>query len=446
MRTKLTRQLIRDAVPKADHYIIWDTTVTGLGLKVFPSGTKSFVIAYRSCKSPNPKAKRLATIGRPPALGLAQARRQASLELTAIRAGNLGLAERRDQSRHAPTLNEVLDRFFDEYAPHRISIGRLTQNTARQYRLCANAVVRPNLGHFKVSDIRRTHVEEILIDRPPTARNRDLAFLSRIFTLCEHWEHRPQHSNPCFAITRSVEHPRDRTLSTSELAALNRSLDQFRDRYPAPVDALRFACYTGLRIGEITAIQWQHLDSDTSIVRLPSTKTGQRRHYLPAPALQLLEAIPRQSDWVFTTGTRPISYSYLRKCFARIASHAGLEDIRIHDIRRTVITRAASSGVSAHILRDMLGHRTAQQADRYIRNVGGPRPASLGFRRPRNLPHRSARPLLTAAAPAGPRVPAPGSKTTPANWPSNCSPANASPSIHARQTSPGTRFSSSYPA
>ena len=323
-------------------------------------------------KSPSPNASRLCTIGRFPYMNLTDARRQASLELATIRAGNLGLAERRDKSRHAPTLNEVLDRFFSDYAPHRISIGRLSENTVLQYRLCASAVVRPQVGHLKVTDIRRVHVEQLLFDRPPIARNRDLAFLSRIFTLCEHWELRQQHSNPCFAIPRSIERPRDRTLSTAELHALNQSLNHFEQRYSACVAAIRFACYTGLRIGEVASIQWKHLDLDSSIVRLPNTKTGQRRHYLSAPALQLLDSFPQTCDWVFTTGTRPISYGYLHRCFAKIASHAGVENARLHDIRRTVITRAASSGVTAHILRDMLGHRTAQQADRYIRNVGNP--------------------------------------------------------------------------
>ena len=58
--------------------------------------------------------------------------------------------------------------------------------------------------------------------------------------------------------------------------------------------------------------------------------------------------------------------------FAKIRRHAGLDDIRIHDIRRTYMTRAAASGINTHVLRDILGHRSAATADRYIRNVGSP--------------------------------------------------------------------------
>ncbi len=67
-----------------------------------------------------------------------------------------------------------------------------------------------------------------------------------------------------------------------------------------------------------------------------------------------------------------MTYRTVRKHFAEAAKDAGLEDVRLHDLRRTVMTNAAAAGVGTHVLRDLLGHKTTAMADRYIRAVGNP--------------------------------------------------------------------------
>ena len=137
--------------------------------------------------------------------------------------------------------------------------------------------------------------------------------------------------------------------------------------------AIRLAAVTGLRIGEILAIRWEHLDLDTGRLTLPATKTGRRLHDLPAAALAILTDLPRINEWSFTTGRdAPVTYATVRNTFAKAASTAGLVDVRLHDLMRTVMTRAAMAGVGTHVLRDLLGHRTTAMADRDIRSVGNP--------------------------------------------------------------------------
>ena len=119
--------------------------------------------------------------------------------------------------------------------------------------------------------------------------------------------------------------------------------------------------------------EWQHIDFEIGRLTLPETKTGRRVHDLPAPALAVLAELPRFSTWAFTsTGTAAITYRTVRKHFVEIATAAGIKDVRLHDLRRTVMTRAAASGVGTHILRDLPGHKTTARADRYIRAVGDP--------------------------------------------------------------------------
>ena len=200
-----------------------------------------------------------------------------------------------------------------------------------------------------------------------------LRLVSRLFTLAERWEWRPQHANPVRGIERARQEARDRVLSPSELAALAAALNEAEARSPANVAAIRFAALTGLRIGEVLAVRWEHVDFEAGRLLLPETKTGRRHHDLPTPARAVLANLPRIGEWAFTNnGTSPATYKRVRGTFDRVAKAAGLHDVRLHDLRRTVMTNAAMAGVGTHVLRDLLGHKTTAMADRYIRAVGNP--------------------------------------------------------------------------
>ena len=90
--------------------------------------------------------------------------------------------------------------------------------------------------------------------------------------------------------------------------------------------------------------------------------------------MAILAELPRACGWTFTNNAKaPPTYKRVRETFARVAARAaGLEDVRLHDLRRTVMTSAAAAGVGAYVLRDLLGHRTTTAAEGYIRAVGDP--------------------------------------------------------------------------
>ena len=244
--------------------------------------------------------------------------------------------------------------------------------TARDYRYQANKHILPAIGDRQVADVHREHVERMLRPLSNVPRNRVLALCSKVFNVFEAWGWRPQHTNPCRGIERAREEARDRVLSTSELAALADALNAAEGRHPAPTAAIRFAAITGLRIREVLNIRWHDVAFEGGRVTLPETKTGRRVHDLPSAALAILADLPRINEWAFTTGRGRLGYSHTRKVFADIAKAAGLSDVRLHDLRRTVMTQAATAGVGTHVLRDLLGHKTAAMADRYIRAVGNP--------------------------------------------------------------------------
>ena len=362
----LTEKIIRDAAPSDKPRFLWDEQVKGFGLKINPKGTKAFVLTYRTTAGHS----RRITLGRPGELSLREARHRAGRELVTVREGGDPMARRKEQ-RTAPTVANALER-FEKLAVERIALGRMAQRSLANYRNQIANYIRPALGETQAADVTRQDVEGMVSGLPPVQRNRVLALASRLFNLMEDWGWRPQHTNPCRAVERAREEPRDRVLAPSELTALSRALADVEERHLVPVAAIRFAALTGLRIGEVLAIRWADIDFESNRLTLPETKTGRRTHHLPSAALAVLDGLPLSAEWVFTTGRGSLTYKLTRTVFAAAAKRAGLTDVRLHDLRRTVMTCAAASGVNAHVLRDLLGHKTTAMADRYIRAVGNP--------------------------------------------------------------------------
>ena len=366
----LTEKRIRDAKPEDKTAFHWDTRIKNLGVRITPKGAKSYVLFYRTGGR-----KHLATFARCSEVSLAEARQRAGRELAAIRDGEADPLERRRKSREAPTVADALDRFFHETAPGRIEAGRMSERTAREYRKQATRYVRPALGTLQVTRVSRHDIERFAatMAKTPAQRNRTLAFVSRLFTLAEHWEWRDQRTNPCRGVERAREEARDRVLEPSELGRLNAALTVLEPVYPFPVAAIRVAAMTGLRISECLALKWENVSFETGRAVLPKTKTGRRVIPLAAPVLELLAALPRinGNPWVFA-GLRgaAVGYKMTRRVFAKARDAAGLPDVRLHDLRRSLATSLAASGTNAFTLRDVLGHRTLAMSNRYVQAAG----------------------------------------------------------------------------
>ena len=202
----LTERRIRDAKPEPKTRFLWDGQVKNLGVRITPKGAKSFVLFYRAAGR-----KHLATVARCSEISLKAARERAGRDLAAIRDGEADPLKRRRVAREAPTVNDALERFFGEYAPARMEAGRLAEKTVTDYRKQSRRYVGPLLGTLQVAKVTRHDVEKFAakMAKTPAQRNRTLAFLSRIFTLAEHWEWKPQRTNPVRGIERAKEQARD---------------------------------------------------------------------------------------------------------------------------------------------------------------------------------------------------------------------------------------------
>ena len=160
-------------------------------------------------------------------------------------------------------------------------------------------------------------------------------------------------------------------LAPSELEALATAAGSSDEVFA--VAAIRFLMLTGWRSGEALALRWDHVDFERAEVLLPTTKAGRQTRPVGAPVLALLADLPRMNGNPFVfAGARGVALGYrkLRSVFAGACEAAGIEDVRLHDLRRSVATMAAANGLPVLLLRDLLGHKSATMANRYARRAG----------------------------------------------------------------------------
>jgi len=211
-KLKLTKTVAEGATPEAKDYEIRDTAVPGFVLKVTPAGRKMFMLAYTAANG----QRRKPAIGRFGEITVEQARGIAQDWLAEVRRGADPSAERA-AARQAPTMKELCDRFISDY-----SIPRNRPSTVKGNRVNINAHILPALGHLKVPDVARPDVATLIgrMEKTPTAANRTLCVLRKMFNMAEVWGYRPDGSNPCRHIPKFPERGRTKLINNAELKRL----------------------------------------------------------------------------------------------------------------------------------------------------------------------------------------------------------------------------------
>jgi integrase len=200
----------------------------------------------------------------------------------------------------------------------------------------------------------------------PYQANRVLAVLGKMFNLAERWGLRPDGSNPCRHVEKFFERKRERMLSPAELARLGEALAAY-DGSPYVVAAVKLLVFTGARLGEVLGLQWAWIDFERGEARLPDSKTGAKTLHLPPPALAVLADLPRLggNPYVITGAKAGAALVNIEKPWRAIRQVAGLDDVRLHDLRHAFASVAASSGMGLPIIGKMLGHTQSATTARY---------------------------------------------------------------------------------
>ena len=336
--------------------VYWDGELTGFGLRVRRSGRKSYVVQTRI-------AGKLCwfTIGPHGPLNPDQARARAP-EILACAKKGIDPRDANARREAEPSMADLGRRFLEEYVP-----VHCKPSTREEYRRSVRLFVDPVIGELRVPEVQRKDIAALhhgLRDKPYQA-NRTLGVLSKMFSLAEVWGWRPDGSNPCRHVKRYKEHKRERFLSPEETERLGQVLREAEEEMPSAVAAFRLLLLTGCRMSEIRDLRWDYVKNDC--IELPDAKTGGRVVPLGPEARAVLSAIPRDEDnpWVIA-GRLPGSHlTDLQRPWRRIRKQAGLEGVRIHDLRHSFASRALALGESLTMIGKLLGHTQVQTTARY---------------------------------------------------------------------------------
>ena len=336
--------------------VYWDGELTGFGLRVRRSGRKSYVVQTRI-------AGKLCwfTIGPHGPLNPDQARARA-LEILASAKKGIDPRDADARREAEPSMADLGRRFLEEYVP-----VHCKPSTREEYSRSVRLFVDPVIGELRVPEVQRKDIAALhhgLRDKPYQA-NRTLGVLSKMFSLAEVWGWRPDGSNPCRHVKRYKEHKRERFLSPEETERLGQVLRDVEEEMPSAVAAFRLLLLTGCRMSEIRDLRWEYVKDDC--IELPDAKTGGRVVPLGPEARAVLSAIPRDEDnpWVIA-GRLPDSHlTDLQRPWRRIRKQAGLEGVRIHDLRHSFASRALALGESLTMIGKLLGHTQVQTTARY---------------------------------------------------------------------------------
>ena len=209
------------------------------------------------------------------------------------------------------------------------------------------------------------------------AANRCLALLSKMFNLAETWGWRQEHSNPVRLVAKYPESESHRFLSDDELSRLAATLhqcDQDGSVSPQVTAAIRLLLLTGARLSEILTLRWNYIDQRGGFLNLPDSKAGTRVVFLNEQATAVLasiEPVPG-NPYVITGAVEGQHLVNLQKPWRKLRKMAGLEDVRIHDLRHSFASIAASGGASLPMIGQLLGHSQVSTTKRYAHLTAQP--------------------------------------------------------------------------
>jgi integrase len=358
MNMKLTKRAIDGFEYKGGWDVRWDDTFPGFGVRIYPTGKKSFVISYRHAGR-----KRLMVLGAFGILTLDQAREMAREKMVGVVGGGDPLDEKRKGTRGA-SISDLCEAYIERHASKKksgkIDIGWL------------NRFILPRWRNVPIASLKRSDVAALHHDigkKTPYQANRVVEVIQKMFQLAKVWGFLNEAAiNPGQGIDPFKEKKRDRWVSPEELPKLAEAIDQESNIYASA--ALWLYLLTGARKTEILAARWEDLDWSRKELRLSDTKAG-RVHYIPlsAPAMIVLESIPHEEGNPYILpGRKPGQHLVnISKPWNRIRKAAGIEDVRIHDLRRTLGSWMAQAGNSLHLIGRVLNHSNASTTQVYAR-------------------------------------------------------------------------------
>jgi integrase len=374
---KLTKRNVDSLKPATDRFTAWDTDVSGFGLRVTPSGERVYVLKYRVAGE-----QRWFTIGRHGSPWTPDSARREAVRLLGEVARGLDPAEKRGADRKAMSFGECGDLYFAEGVAHK------KPSTLPVDRGRFELHLRPLLGGKRADAITRADIERLLNDvmkgrtaasapkkrRPGSIAKGGTGVAAQCVRLASAIlqfavDRRIRSDNPARGVKVSPVRKMQRFLSEAELGrladALNREIEAGGNLFP--VAAIRLLALTGARRSEIIQLRWRNVDFERQFLLLDDSKTREKVIHLSPPAIDILANLPRvaENEFVIAGGKAGQPFVGVDKVWDRIRRSAGLQGVRLHDLRHTFASIGASASLGLRIIGGLLGHTQAQTTQRY---------------------------------------------------------------------------------
>jgi integrase len=405
-KIRITKRAIDSLLAAAAGTIIRDDKLVGFQARKNANGTVSYAFEYRSTKGRGGVTRRV-TIGREREGGGVltpdQARGIAEQLAAEVVAGG-DPAAGRAKSRQVPMLADFAKEHYDAatiVAKAQPLTAKLRIGTVRNYQSIMRKHAGPAFGGRKMEAITKADVSRLhsKMAGTPVAANAMLECLRNLYAAATEAGLVAEGSCPAIGIKMYKKNRRERFLSLAEVERLGAAMIEAEtvglpwhltskegakyvpngDRRtavdPDALACLRILIFTGCRLREILHLRWEQVDLERGIITVHG-KTGRRAVMLPAPAALILSNVPRRGVFVFpgrsSTAEKPAPRTNLDSAWTPIRRRAGLEGLRLHDLRHSFASFAAAGGASLPVIGKLLGHSTPTMTARYAHLADDP--------------------------------------------------------------------------
>lgn len=365
MRRKITKRTVDEALPTAAKYMVRDTELKGFLLIVYPNGVKSYALDYRPGWGRG-APKRRYTIGKHGSPWTPEAARKHAKKLLGRIEDGGDPAAQREADRKILTFCEIIDTYLAEGCSHKKPTTLAADRGRIEHHL------RPLLGKLKIDRLCRTDIERMrdavtagkTAETPEKRRPGSIArggkgaaaqcvlLVGSIMRFAV--DRGLRGDNPAHGVKKAGVRKMERFLSETEIARLAEAMesDAAASGNPYPSAAIRLLMLTGSRRSEIIGLRWQEVDFERQCLRLPDSKTGQKIVYLNAPAILVLNELPRVrgNPHVIVGARVGAPLRGIDKTWFRVRRTAGLDDVRLHDLRHSFASIGAAGGLSLPII------------------------------------------------------------------------------------------------
>lgn len=255
----------------------------------------------------------------------------------------------------------------DAFAQWLSRYGQLQTKTwgVQQYRW--KKYISPLWGKTQMRALSSNDISGLLVlhKNHPTLANRLVQLVGSVWTKCARWGY-VGGDNPCKHVTKNRLQSRTRYLPKSDLLRVLSALDSVPNQQAAA--AFKLLIYTGCRKMEVLSLRWSQIDLDAKVLTLHNTK-GARTHVLPLvdEAVEVLKGLRKTSPFVFPSNSKCGYLLWPSRTWARVLRMTKLEDVRIHDLRRTLGSLLAQDGESTLRIGDVYDHQSEAVTRVYAR-------------------------------------------------------------------------------